>query len=53
MPRERLNPSGLFKHPYFTRIFKVRNPATIIFMAGHTPLTKIISPSTPAIYGTI
>ena len=26
MSRERLNPPGLFKHPYFTRILKVKNP---------------------------
>ena len=47
MPRERLNPSGLFKHPYFTRILKVRNPATIIFMAGHTPADENYQPVHP------
>jgi enamine deaminase RidA (YjgF/YER057c/UK114 family) len=47
MPRERLNPSGLFKHPYFTRILKVKNPATIVFMAGHTPADENYQPVHP------
>ena len=44
MSRERLNPPGLFKHPYFTRILKVKNPATVIFMAGHTPADENYKP---------
>ena len=47
MPRERLNPPGLFKHPYFTRILKVKNPATVIFMAGHTPADENYQPVYP------
>ena len=47
MPRERLNPPGLFKHPYFTRILKVKNPATVIFMAGHTPADENYKPVHP------
>jgi enamine deaminase RidA (YjgF/YER057c/UK114 family) len=47
MPRERLNPPGLFKHPYFTRILKVKNPATVIFMAGHTPADENYQPVHP------
>jgi hypothetical protein len=47
MPRERPNPPGLFKHPYFTRILKVKNPATVIFMAGHTPADENYQPVHP------
>ena len=47
MSRERLNPPGLFKHPYFTRILKVKNPATVIFMAGHTPADENYQPVHP------
>ena len=47
MPRERINPPGLFKHPYFTRILKVENPATVIFLAGVTPADENYQPLHP------
>lgn len=47
MPRERINPPGLFKHPYFTQILKVENPATVIFLAGVTPADENYQPLHP------
>jgi enamine deaminase RidA (YjgF/YER057c/UK114 family) len=44
MPRERINPPGQFRHPYFTRILKVKGPGTLVFMAGHTPADENYQP---------
>jgi len=36
MERERINPPGLFKHPFFTRVVTVKGPCKFIFIAGLT-----------------
>ena len=36
MERERLNPPGLFRHPFYTRIVTVKGPCKFIFIAGLT-----------------
>ena len=37
MEREHINPTGIFKHPAYTRIVTVKGPMKIIFIAGQTP----------------
>ncbi len=37
MEREHINPTGIFRHPAFTRIVTVKGPMKIIFIAGQTP----------------
>ena len=37
MEKEHINPSGIYKHPAFTRIVTVKGPMKIIFIAGQTP----------------
>ena len=37
MEREDINPTGIYKHPAFTRVVTVKGPMKIIFIAGQTP----------------
>ena len=37
MDREHINPTGVYKHPAFTRVVTVKGPMKIIFIAGQTP----------------
>jgi len=37
MEREHINPTGVYKHPAFTRVVTVKGPMKIIFIAGQTP----------------
>ncbi len=37
MEREHINPTGVYKHPAFTRIVTVKGAMKIIFIAGQTP----------------
>ena len=37
MEREHINPTGIYKHPAFTRIVTVKGPMKMIFIAGQTP----------------
>ena len=37
MEKEHINPSGIYKHPAFTRIVTVKGPMKMIFIAGQTP----------------
>ncbi len=37
MEREHINPSGIYKHPAFTRVVTVKGPMKMIFIAGQTP----------------
>jgi len=37
MEREHINPTGIYKHPAYTRIVTVKGPMKMIFIAGQTP----------------
>jgi enamine deaminase RidA (YjgF/YER057c/UK114 family) len=36
MERVHLNPPGLYKHPFFTRVVTVQGPSKLVFIAGLT-----------------
>ena len=35
--KERINPTGVFKHPNFTRVITVKGGGKMVFVAGQTP----------------
>ncbi|CAM2154663.1 Aminoacrylate peracid reductase RutC [Pararobbsia alpina] len=37
MPKQYINPPGLPKHPYYTRVLSVTEPSTLIYIAGQVP----------------
>ena len=37
MEKQHINPTGIYKHPAFTRIVTVKGPMKMIFIAGQTP----------------
>jgi enamine deaminase RidA (YjgF/YER057c/UK114 family) len=37
MPREYINPPGLFKHVHYTLVLTVEKPSKLIYIAGQTP----------------
>src|ERR1700730_13397607 len=37
MERQHINPTGIYKHPAFTRVVTVSGPAKLVFIAGPTP----------------
>ena len=37
MEKEHINPTGIYKHPAFTRVITVKGPMKMIFIAGQTP----------------
>lgn len=37
MEKAVINPEGIFNHPGFSRMVAIRNPGTLIFIAGQTP----------------
>jgi enamine deaminase RidA (YjgF/YER057c/UK114 family) len=37
VPREYINPPGVPKHPYFTRILSITEPSKLIYIAGQVP----------------
>ncbi len=50
MEREHIDPSGLYKHPAFTRIVAVKGPMKIIFIAGQTPSDETYQCVSPGDY---
>jgi enamine deaminase RidA (YjgF/YER057c/UK114 family) len=44
MPKEYINPPGVPKHPYFTRILSITKPSTLIYMAGQVPSDESYKP---------
>lgn len=44
MEREHINPTGVYKHPAFTRVVTVKGPMKIIFIAGQTPSDEDYKP---------
>jgi enamine deaminase RidA (YjgF/YER057c/UK114 family) len=44
MPREYINPPGLFAHPNYTRVLTVNGPAKLVFIAGQTPADENYQP---------
>jgi enamine deaminase RidA (YjgF/YER057c/UK114 family) len=47
MPKEYINPPGVPKHWYFTRILSVKAPSKLIFIAGQTPADENYKPIHP------
>ena len=47
MPREYLNPPGLFHHPNYTRVLTVEKPSKLIYIAGQTPADDNYQPLHP------
>ena len=44
MERRHINPSGIHKHPAFTRVITVKGPAKMVFVAGQTPSDEAYRP---------
>jgi enamine deaminase RidA (YjgF/YER057c/UK114 family) len=47
MPRQYINPAGLFKHPNYTRVLTVEKPSKLVFIAGQTPADDNYKPLHP------
>ncbi|BFG77274.1 RidA family protein [Paraburkholderia terrae] len=44
MPKEYINPPGLSRHAYYTRILSITEPSKLIYIAGQVPADKHASP---------
>src|SRR5437016_13989788 len=47
MVKKYINPSGVFRHPGFTRVITVQGPMKIVFIAGQTPSDENYEPVSP------